>query len=180
MAKNKHKPGTPGAFSRWMQKRMNARMIRKVRGGKAKFMGMDVLVLNTVGSRTGQPRETPIARFGDGKDTWLSTASGGGSQNPDWYTNLMAHPEKATIELPGPAPVLVTRTASRVPSVRRPGSSSRPPSPASPSTRASPTGSTQSSSSPPVGPEHAPKTSARHPRTPGWRFTDRTSLTEGV
>jgi deazaflavin-dependent oxidoreductase (nitroreductase family) len=71
-------------------------------------MGMDVLVLNTVGSRTGKPRETPIAWFGNGTDTWLSTASGGGSQNPDWYTNLMAHPEKATIELPGRAPVPVT------------------------------------------------------------------------
>ncbi|MFJ5829997.1 nitroreductase/quinone reductase family protein [Streptomyces sp. NPDC093089] len=108
MAETKRKPGTPGAFSRWMQKRMNARMIRKVRDGKATFMGMDVLILNTVGSRSGQPRVTPVAWFGDGKDAWLSIASGGGTQNPDWYTNLMANPDRATVELPGSAPVKVT------------------------------------------------------------------------
>jgi deazaflavin-dependent oxidoreductase (nitroreductase family) len=108
MAENTRKSGTPGAFSRWMQKRMNARMIRKVRDGKAQFMGMDVLILNTVGSRSGQPRETPVAWFGEGGDAWLSIASGGGSQNPDWYTNLMANPEKATVELPGRGPVKIT------------------------------------------------------------------------
>ncbi|MFI9547124.1 nitroreductase family deazaflavin-dependent oxidoreductase [Streptomyces sp. NPDC052016] len=106
MAEAGRKPGTPGAFSRWTQKKMNARMIRKVRGGKARFMGMDVLVLHTVGSRSGQPRETPVAWFGDG-DAWLSITSGGGSRNPDLYANLMAHPEKATIELFGRGPVKV-------------------------------------------------------------------------
>ncbi|MFE9627200.1 nitroreductase family deazaflavin-dependent oxidoreductase [Streptomyces sp. NPDC006527] len=107
MAEAGRKPGTPGAFSRWMQKKMNARMIRKVRGGKARFMGMDVLILHTVGSRSGQPRETPVAWFGDGDGAWLSIASGGGSRNPDWYANLMAHPGKATIELSGRGPVKV-------------------------------------------------------------------------
>lgn len=104
----KRKPGTPGALSRWVQRRMNARMIRKVRGGGGKFMGMDVLILNTVGSRSGQPRETPVAWFPEGEDTRLVIGSGGGSQHPDWYTNLMAHPDRATIELPGggsPVPV---------------------------------------------------------------------------
>ncbi|WP_374774031.1 nitroreductase family deazaflavin-dependent oxidoreductase [Streptomyces sp. NBC_01310] len=101
MADTKRKPGTPGAFSRWMQKKMNDRMIRKVRNGKAQFMGMEVLLLNTVGKRSGQPRVTPVAWFGDGNDAWLSIASGGGTQHPDWYTNLMANPERATVELPG-------------------------------------------------------------------------------
>lgn len=108
MAEDERKPGTPGAFSRWMQKTMNTRMIRKVRNGKATFMGMDVLILSTVGSRSGLPRETPVAWFGGGDDVWLSIASGGGSQNPDWYTNLMAHPEQATIELPGRGPLKIT------------------------------------------------------------------------
>ena len=108
MAEKKRKPGTPGPFSRWMQKKMNARMIRKVRKGKATFMGMNVLILNTVGRRSGEPRQTPVAWFGDGEDSWLCIASGGGGQNPDWYANLMAHPEKATIELPGRGTVPVT------------------------------------------------------------------------
>jgi deazaflavin-dependent oxidoreductase (nitroreductase family) len=95
------KPGTPGAFSRWMQQRMNARMNRKVRRGRGKFMGMDVLILHTVGRHSGQPRETPVAWFADGEDARLIVASGGGSQHPDWFANLMDHADQASIELPG-------------------------------------------------------------------------------
>jgi deazaflavin-dependent oxidoreductase (nitroreductase family) len=104
----KRKPGTPGALSRWMQQKMNARMARKVRRGHGEFMGMDVLILNTLGRRSGQPRETPVAWFADGEDARLIVASGGGSQHPDWYVNLMAHPDGASIELPGGDAVRVT------------------------------------------------------------------------
>lgn len=101
MAQEKSGRGGPGALSRWMQHRANARMNRKIRRGRGKFMGMDVLILNTVGRRSGEPRETPVAWFADGEDARLVVASGGGSQNPDWYTNLMAHPDRASMELPG-------------------------------------------------------------------------------
>jgi len=101
------KPGTPGAFSRWVQRKMNTRTSRKIRGGRDKFMGMDVLVLNTVGRHSGQPRETPLAWFAD-DDAWLVVASGGGSRHPDWHVNLMAHPDRASIELPGRGRVPVT------------------------------------------------------------------------
>ncbi|OUS84161.1 nitroreductase/quinone reductase family protein, partial [Rhodococcus sp. NCIMB 12038] len=74
----KRKPGTPGAFSRWMQRKMNARMNRKIRRGHGQFMGMDVLILNTVGRRSGQPRQSPLAWFADGDDARLVVASGGG------------------------------------------------------------------------------------------------------
>lgn len=97
----------PGAFSRWMQRTMNARVNRKVRGGKGNFMGMDILVLNTVGRRSGRPRETPLAWYPDGDGAWLLVASGGGSVDPDWHGNLMAHPDRATIELPGRPPIPV-------------------------------------------------------------------------
>ena len=102
---------TPGAFSRWMQHRMNARMNRKVRRGKGTFMGMDVLILHTVGHRSGEPRETPVAWFADGDgdgDGRLIVASGGGSQDPDWFVNLMAPADGASIELPGSGAVAVT------------------------------------------------------------------------
>ncbi|TYB40057.1 nitroreductase family deazaflavin-dependent oxidoreductase [Actinomadura chibensis] len=102
------KPGTPGPVSRWMQRTMNARMNRKIRRGRGTFMGMDVLILNTVGRRSGEPRQTPVAWFPDTDDTRLVVASGGGSQNPDWYANLMAHPDQASIELPGRDAVGVT------------------------------------------------------------------------
>lgn len=100
-------------FSRWMQHRANGRVIRKVRRGTGSMMGMDVLVLTTVGRRSGQPRETPVAWFADGPDAWLVVASGGGNRHPDWHANLMAHPERATIELAGRAatPVIPERLA---------------------------------------------------------------------
>ena len=102
------KPGTPGALSRWIQQKMNVRTNRKVRRGRGHFMGMDALILNTVGRRSGLPRETPVAWFADGEDARLIVASGGGSQHPDWYGNLMAHPDRASIELPGGDTVPVT------------------------------------------------------------------------
>lgn len=101
----------PGRFSRWMQHKMNARMNRKVRRGRGQFMGMDVLILHTVGARTGESRETPVAWFpdsdsggnsdSDGDGSRLIVASGGDSQHPDWFANLMAHGDRASIELPG-------------------------------------------------------------------------------
>jgi len=100
------KPGTPGTFSRWLQRTMNARTTKKIRGGRDKFMGMDVLVLKTVGRRSGETRETPLAWFAD-DDSWLVVASGGGSQHPDWHANLTAHPDRVSIELPGRDPLRV-------------------------------------------------------------------------
>jgi deazaflavin-dependent oxidoreductase (nitroreductase family) len=100
--------GGPGAVSRWVQHRMNARMSRKIRGGRGTFMGMDVLILHTVGRRSGQPRETPVACFADGQDAWLVVASGGQTGHPDWHLNLMGRPDRASIELPGRDAVPVT------------------------------------------------------------------------
>ncbi|MDQ4115242.1 MAG: nitroreductase family deazaflavin-dependent oxidoreductase [Actinomycetota bacterium] len=102
------KPGTPGRFSRWMQHRANARLIRKVRDGKGKFWGMDVLVLHTVGRRSGERRETPLAWFDDGSGGRVIVASGGGARHPDWHTNLFAEPDQAAYELPGDPPVSAT------------------------------------------------------------------------
>jgi hypothetical protein len=48
--------GAPGAVSRWVQQRMNARMNRNIRRGRGRFLGMDV-------DRIARPRrrggETP-------------------------------------------------------------------------------------------------------------------------
>ncbi|QFG24155.1 nitroreductase family deazaflavin-dependent oxidoreductase [Actinomadura sp. WMMB 499] len=93
--------GGPGRVSRWMQHKANGRVTRKIRRGQGRAMGMDVLILNTVGKRSGEARETPVAWFEDGADGRLVVASGGGSRHPDWYVNLMAHPDRATIEVAG-------------------------------------------------------------------------------
>ena len=90
-------PRSSGRVSGWVGRWMSNRHRRK----GYRFMGMDVLFLTTIGRRTGQRRETPVAWFPDGEDAWLIVASAAGSaHNPDWYRNLAAHPDQVWIELP--------------------------------------------------------------------------------
>jgi deazaflavin-dependent oxidoreductase (nitroreductase family) len=89
--------GSSGAVSRWVRQRM----MRQHRRKGWKFMGMDVLFLTTVGSKTGQERITPVAWFPYGDGTWLIVASAAGSaHNPAWYHNIATHPDRLQIELP--------------------------------------------------------------------------------
>ena len=89
-------PSFPGSIGRWVQQRMMNQHRRK----GWKFMGMDVLFLTTVGRKSGQERTTPVAWFPAGDGTWLIVASAAGSaQNPAWYHNIAAHPDKLRIEL---------------------------------------------------------------------------------
>ena len=64
-----------------------------------KFQGQDLLYLTTVGAKTGQKRQTTVARFPDGEDAWLVVASAAGSaDHPAWYHNIAAHPNQVWIE----------------------------------------------------------------------------------
>jgi deazaflavin-dependent oxidoreductase (nitroreductase family) len=91
-------PGGSGGLSRWFGRLMSKRHRRK----GYKFMGMDVLFLTTIGRKTGERRETPVAWFPDGERAWLIVASAAGAaRNPGWYRNLAAHPDQVWIELPG-------------------------------------------------------------------------------
>jgi deazaflavin-dependent oxidoreductase (nitroreductase family) len=64
---------------------------------------MDVLILHTVGRRSGQPRQSPVAWFADGQDAWLIVASGG-RRHPDWYLNLLAIPTGRRSNCPAATP----------------------------------------------------------------------------
>ena len=53
----------------------------------------DMLLLTTTGSRTGRRHTVPLLHLRDG-DTMVVIASWGGRPNhPQWYTNLLAHPQ---------------------------------------------------------------------------------------
>jgi len=61
------------------------------------FKGRQVLLLTTVGAKSGTIRTTPLVYSTDG-DKWVIVASKGGSDShPAWYLNLLANPN-ATIE----------------------------------------------------------------------------------
>jgi deazaflavin-dependent oxidoreductase (nitroreductase family) len=67
-----------------------------------KMQGMDLLYLTTVGAKTGQKRQSTVARFADGDDAWLVVASAGGSaHHPAWYHNIAAHPDQVWIDFGG-------------------------------------------------------------------------------
>jgi len=72
------------------------------------FKGRQVLLLTTVGAKSGTIRTTPLVYSTDaGK--WVIVASKGGSDShPAWYLNLLANPN-ATIEVGGET-VSVTST----------------------------------------------------------------------
>ncbi len=73
------------------------------------FQGMDLLILSTVGKKSGQVRKVPVAWFADGDEAWVIVASAAGSRdNPSWYYNIAAHPDQVEIELPGGRTLKVT------------------------------------------------------------------------
>jgi deazaflavin-dependent oxidoreductase (nitroreductase family) len=74
-------------------------MLRQFRRGGARTQGgIETLMLETVGARSGQRREAVLGFLPDGEDAWLVIASlAGAARNPAWLHNLAAQPE-ATIQ----------------------------------------------------------------------------------
>jgi deazaflavin-dependent oxidoreductase (nitroreductase family) len=80
----------------------NAKIIEEFRsnGGKVGggFEGAPLLVLHTTGAKSGQERMNPLMyRPLDGGYAVFASKAGAPT-NPDWYHNLLAHPE-ATVEI---------------------------------------------------------------------------------
>lgn len=83
---------------KWVNK-LTANRIGK--SGKA-FGSMPALVLTTIGRKTGELRRTPLAYIPDGEGGWLIIAAYAGAvNNPAWYHNIAAHPDRVSIELDG-------------------------------------------------------------------------------
>jgi deazaflavin-dependent oxidoreductase (nitroreductase family) len=75
--------------------------VKKVRRNGT-FSGMNVLVLTTIGAKSGTERTNPVGYFQADDETWLIVASAAGApRNPAWYYNIAAHPDKVTIEMAG-------------------------------------------------------------------------------
>ncbi|TQF01966.1 nitroreductase family deazaflavin-dependent oxidoreductase [Kitasatospora acidiphila] len=60
--------------------------------------GWELLLLTTVGVRTGLHRTTPLGYLRDGQGLLVFASNGGSSRSPDWYQNLVAKPQ-VTVEL---------------------------------------------------------------------------------
>jgi len=62
------------------------------------FAGRPLLLLTTIGAKSGQPRTSPLVYTTDGDRIVIIASKGGAPTSPDWYHNIVANPE-VTIEL---------------------------------------------------------------------------------
>ncbi len=73
-------------------------------GRRMRVQGRPLLLLTTVGARTGQVRHSVLGAFpgGDNRDSWLIVASAAGAAtHPGWLYNLAKNPDKVWIETEG-------------------------------------------------------------------------------
>ena len=73
----------------------NAQIIAEFRasGGKAaEFGDAPLVILHTIGAKSGELRETPLVALVEGDDLYVFASKGGAPTSPDWYHNLKAHP----------------------------------------------------------------------------------------
>ncbi len=86
-----------GLMMRWVNNTAAGRIRRSGR-----MVGLNALVLTTVGAKTGTQRTSPVGWFPGKDDSWLIVASAAGAaRNPAWYHNIAAHPDEVRIELKG-------------------------------------------------------------------------------
>jgi deazaflavin-dependent oxidoreductase (nitroreductase family) len=89
----------PRAVRRWG--RLHARLYRLSRGRLLpRWFGAPVLVMETVGRRSGRRRSTPVLYLGDGGGLVVYAANAGAHRTPDWWLNLRDAGE-ATVVLGG-------------------------------------------------------------------------------
>src|SRR5947209_19395530 len=74
----------------------NQTIIAEFRANDGKVGGMlanmPLLLLTTIGAKSGQPRTTPLAYTTDGDHLVVIASKAGAPTNPDWYHNILANP----------------------------------------------------------------------------------------
>lgn len=73
----------------------------KTSGGKigGRIPGLDVLLLTTMGRKTGKQRTTPLGYFKDKEGSYIIIGSNAGfNTHPAWFHNLMSQP-RLTIQV---------------------------------------------------------------------------------
>lgn len=59
--------------------------------------GKNIILLTTIGKKSGQPRTRPLYHMRDGASYLVFGSAGGSGKHPAWYANLSANP-KVTVE----------------------------------------------------------------------------------
>ncbi len=81
--------------AQWDERNRNVVEEFRANGSKEKLV-----LLTTIGAKTGQPRTIPLVYTRDGDRVIVIASKGGYPSHPDWFFNLVAHPG-STVELEG-------------------------------------------------------------------------------
>ncbi len=57
------------------------------------MQGRKILLLTTVGNKSGKSRTVPVVPFFEGAETYVIASLGGAPEHPAWYKNLLANPD---------------------------------------------------------------------------------------
>ena len=84
------------------QNAYNQQLIEEFRASRGKtgnpMPGRPLLLLTTTGAKSGQLRTTPMMYIRDGDHLLVIASNAGAPTHPDWYRNLVVHPE-VTVEV---------------------------------------------------------------------------------
>jgi deazaflavin-dependent oxidoreductase (nitroreductase family) len=77
----------------------------RLMGSRARVQGRPLLLLETLGARSGRKRRTTLGSFPDedpSREAWLIVASAAGAAtHPAWYFNLARRPDDVAIDIGG-------------------------------------------------------------------------------
>ena len=70
-------------------------ILYRLSGGRigANLSGVHILLLESVGRKTGKRRTTPLAYIRDGNNYVVTASNGGEPHHPGWYYNLRSQPQ---------------------------------------------------------------------------------------
>jgi deazaflavin-dependent oxidoreductase (nitroreductase family) len=83
-------------------------------GGGQTAAGQTLVILTITGATSGQPHHKPVCVREDGADLVVAASAGGQARHPQWYGNLVAHPE-ITVEYLGATYPATTSTVTNSP-----------------------------------------------------------------
>ena len=70
------------------------RVLMRLTGNRiSTTMMLPIVMVDTIGAKTGQLRRTPLVAAQDGDSLVIIASRGGDTRNPGWYYNLKAHPD---------------------------------------------------------------------------------------
>lgn len=95
----------------WVYRRTGGRIGAQHRIGAGFKKPVPTLLLDHVGRTSGKAYTTPLLYLVDGADLVVVASSGGMAKDPQWYRNLLAHPD-TTVQVRAERRAVRARTAS--------------------------------------------------------------------